>query len=52
MLISIDNYNGKTFVGPGLGLSLDEVTKILNAVTVTATPANASTWFDLATALP
>jgi hypothetical protein len=52
VLISIDNYNGKTFVGPGLGLSLDEVTKILNAVTVTPTPANASTWFDLATALP
>jgi hypothetical protein len=50
--ISINNYSGNQFVGPGLGLPLAEVTKILNAVTVTTTPFDQAGWFPLAAALP
>ena len=52
MTIAINNYDGDKFVGPGLGLPLAEVTKILQNVTVTTTPFDQANWFPLATSLP
>lgn len=50
--VVINNYRGAKFVGPGLGLPLDQLTKILNSITVTTTPGDSAGWFTLAAALP
>jgi hypothetical protein len=50
--LATNSTNRASDIEAGNGLPLAEVTRILNGITVTNTPHNTASWYDLATALP